>query len=74
MAEPIILPPSERPHCRQCDARLEPKPKWDSRRVEDADGFHTERVVVGCYGYGYDGDNLFCSLRCGYKWALRRIA
>lgn len=31
-------------------------------------------------GYGYNGQNLFCSLRCGYRWArltiegLRRIA
>jgi hypothetical protein len=22
---------------------------------------------------GYNGDGIFCTLRCGYRWALERI-
>lgn len=29
-----------------------------------------EFLVITTRGYGGYGDNLFCGLRCGYKWAL----
>lgn len=25
------------------------------------------------HGVGYDGNGIFCTLRCGFLWALRKV-
>lgn len=37
-----------------------------------ADGI-TERVSLWCGEWGNYGDNFFCGLNCGYRWALMRV-
>lgn len=39
------------------------------RRVDD--GRHPESVSVWCGEWGGYGDNFFCGLNCGYKFAVR---
>lgn len=46
------------PRCRQCQTTLG---VW-LRATED-------RPAV----YGYNGDGVFCTLRCGYAWAMMRV-
>lgn len=63
----------ERPKCRECDRRLRPVYHYTYRTGEM--GYEDRRLV----GYGYRDDvtgvtNLFCSLRCGYRYAVKGIA
>lgn len=43
-----------------------------SRLSHRADGI-TERASVWCGDWGNYGDNFFCGLNCGYRWALMRV-
>lgn len=60
-----------RPKCRCCGKRMEPcyERKWG--RVDTPDGFHSTCVIVGVRYYGYNADQLFCSLRCGFVYGTR---
>ena len=59
----------DRPKCKQCGASLKPRVRF----VYDHDHKHTGREWVnGILGYG-DGENLFCTVRCGYLWAMHRV-
>lgn len=50
-----VAPVGKRPHCDQCDREL---------RV------YRYRKAGSAKLYGTYGDNRFCGLTCGYKWAL----
>lgn len=45
----------EKPLCRQCGKPL--KNWW---------GYHPRRLI----GLGYEGNGKFCTVRCGYHWAI----
>jgi hypothetical protein len=51
-----IAPVGKRPHCEHCDREL---------RV------YRYRKAGSKKLYGTYGDNRFCGLTCGYRWALR---
>jgi hypothetical protein len=51
-----VAPAGKRPHCEQCDREL---------RV------YRYRKAGSKKLYGTYGDNRFCGLTCGYRWALR---
>lgn len=51
------LPPvGQRPKCRQCSHELEVYFHWSG-----GDDTHC---------FGYEGNNNFCTLRCGFRWAV----
>lgn len=64
---------SEHKKCFHCGARLKPVFKYESVRVEDANGygFRTDLKRVGIRGYGYESNGLFCTLNCGFKFAVK---
>jgi hypothetical protein len=51
-----------RPECRTCDKRL---PTFRFFR-------HPTIDPTGTRQFGYEGNGFFCSLRCGFNWALVR--
>lgn len=69
---PGYLPPDRRPRCRNCGKRLGPVAELDMRRETDAQGSFTtvlfrKRIMY----YGYDRDQLFCKLACGYRYGIK---
>ena len=69
-----ILPVNRRPRCRFCNKRLQPAEKYENERVDTTDGFYYRYVKTGlAEGYGYAALNLFCTLRCGFRWAVYEI-
>lgn len=57
-AELATLPPKgKRPHCRYCDHEL---------------GVYIFYAVDSERKFGYEGNNKFCTLRCGFNWAVAR--
>jgi len=36
-------------------------------------GRRLRRYIIGTDRWGYNGSNLFCSLRCGFAWAERKL-
>jgi len=53
----LTMPAGKRPHCRHCNRELR---------------LYRWRKAGSPKLYGTYGDNLFCGLTCGYRWALRR--
>lgn len=53
----------KQPNCRRCG-----KPLWPYIYFghPDIDPKHEQK-------WGYNGNNVFCTLRCGYHWAMDRI-
>lgn len=77
---PGYKPPGERPKCRNCgcelraytlfDTRTEMRPDSDGRMIRYAlPGYHNFRIT----GWGYRGENLFCTAGCGYAYACRAV-
>ena len=62
---------TEHKKCFHCGARLKPIYKYEQVHVEDDDGFHTEHKRVGIRGYGYELNGLFCTLGCGFRFAVK---
>ena len=70
---------TDAPKCRQCEKRL--KPYYETRDVKyetpsliDDPGFETLSERTGqILGYGYGRRGLFCSLRCGWRFAIDAI-
>jgi len=71
-------PVGSRPRCLNCNKELRPNYGYDVPRPwfgEDYDGKkakqfeHEHKIFKGTYG-GY-GDNRFCGLNCGYRWAIK---
>lgn len=63
------------PCCRQCSKRLKPLYKWNTVRVplpNDA-GFTSREERGELRGWGYAGRNHFCSLRCGWRFAVDAV-
>jgi hypothetical protein len=69
-----VVPEGETATCRHCSRKLRPTFKLVSTRVETPDG--------GCYvvdepgellGFGYTARGHFCSLRCGWRFAVDSI-
>jgi len=65
----------KRPRCVHCGKRLAVnfKFEWDKVELPDGMGFTSKRRRAGIRGYGYNSDGVFCTLRCGYLWALSRV-
>ena len=62
-----------RPRCVQCNRRLATNYKLVWEKVEVFGGFESRPRRAGIRGYGYNSDGVFCTLRCGYLWALNRV-
>ena len=68
-----------RPRCRQCERLL--KPHYETREVRhvttNLDGGEDVRTVYQrtgrILGYGYGRWDYFCSLRCGWRFAIDAI-
>jgi hypothetical protein len=75
---------STRPHCQQCQKELRPvsteagmkksierqtRIGYTVAAIEMSREYY--RRTLGTYGYG--GHGLFCSLRCGYYYALDKL-
>jgi hypothetical protein len=64
----------KRPRCVGCNRRLSINFKFVWDKVPDSfGGFMSKRRRDGIRGYGYGDDGVFCTLRCGYLWALNRV-
>lgn len=50
-------PVGERPHCWMCRHQLRP---------------YVYHALGDGKKYGYEGNNIFCSLRCGFRWAVNK--
>ena len=70
---PPEVPPSERPSCRQCGNKLRPEFKLVSRTIETDDGCYTVDEPGELQGFGYMARGHFCSLRCGWRFAVDLI-
>jgi hypothetical protein len=62
-----------RPRCKHCLKPLAPLHETTEREHRNDQGFITLSERTGkILGYGYRGRGHFCSLRCGYEWAMAR--
>lgn len=71
--EPKLAPPVEAPDCRRCGKKLRPEFDVVSRRVETHEGHHTVDEPGALRGFGYNGRGYFCSLRCGWGFAVELL-
>ena len=55
--------------CQWCGDRLRREKAIDPKSAEPYPG----NVVLLEQG-GYQGNGLFCTLRCGYQWAIRALS
>lgn len=62
-----LLRKQDRPTCRHCGGLLKPDYDIDFIHTSGA-GYTSRRTFSG--RYGYEGNGYFCSLRCGYNWAV----
>lgn len=69
---PEVLP-EERPSCRQCGQKLRPSFRMVSKRVETNEGYYTVDEPGELEGFGYMARGHFCSLRCGWRFAVDHI-
>src|SRR5512143_2349903 len=61
------------PACRQCGRKLRPTFEMVSVRVDTLEGFHTVEEPGDLKGYGYAARGHFCSLRCGWEFAVKSV-
>jgi hypothetical protein len=61
------------PKCIGCEKRLQPRYRHDAIRINKEDGsFHCwARQVVGVIYYGCNPEQLFCTFKCAYAYAVR---
>jgi len=78
-----LKPPGQRPRCKHCNREL--RPNFTSPTLDMPTALYGEansearkqweaehpKQFMGTYG-GYS-DNLFCGLRCGYRWAVKQL-
>lgn len=80
---PWIVPmPAFAPHCLHCGESLRPVIDTHEEKREivnpetantmESKHFRTIRVSRSFKGWGYQCNGRFCTLRCGYWWALKR--
>jgi len=62
---------AEQPRCVNCGRPCRPHYRFTSVRVQDANGYHFERHVVGVHWYGRDYSGFFCTLRCGFDYGVK---
>lgn len=72
---PGYLPPEHR-RCVRCRKPMRPRIDWRDRKdgevgVRRYNGF---MVPVKIDWYGYGPENLFCTLRCAYRYACHKAA
>ena len=66
-----VVPAGETPMCRHCSRKLRPEFKLVSTRVETPDGgYYTVDEPGELKGFGYMARGYFCSLRCGWGFAV----
>lgn len=53
-----------------CGSTLKKNIRYEHVQVRGGDGFHTERREAGILGYGYASQGYFCTLTCGYTFAV----
>lgn len=59
------------PLCRNCRKKLRANYKSESVRVQTEAGYHTKVVRTDeVEGYGYHDNGHFCTLRCGFLYAI----
>ena len=51
------------PTCAECGNVLKPYTYFGHQEIDPE---HKKQ-------FGYDGNGIFCTLRCGYRWALNTI-
>ena len=78
-----INPSIEREWCAYCSEPMHrryrynsvrvPRPGWEDDQVKMDAGFTTEQEKTTRYTRGYSGHNIFCSLRCGYWFAIGKL-
>lgn len=66
------------PTCIQCGRPLPVIRRWPDRNSERGVSYGTKewRDLVRSQpieGYGYNGRGHFCTLRCGWRWAIDRL-
>lgn len=66
-------PTVECPTCRQCGAKLRPLFSKKYVRVDTHEGFHSVEQPDKLLGFGYTARGHFCSLRCGWRFAIDTI-
>ena len=59
----------KRPICLQCARHMEPQYKTRDKKYLTPEGVSSHLGITGVQNYGYSRANLFCSLRCGFRWA-----
>lgn len=69
-ALPGYLSLERRPKCRMCGKTLRLAPM--DRTEKSGNRLFVTPIAESavCVHYGYDGDNLFCTIRCGYRYGL----
>lgn len=73
--------------CKKCDKRLTVFNRYQNLETGDTAPdplhemvklFRSEEGTPTGYlyrdGFGFNGDNTFCSMKCGYEWALQVVA
>jgi hypothetical protein len=66
MSDEKLLPMKECPHCLYCERALRAYRWRGSGFATVPSGFAEGRL------YGGYGDGFFCSLTCGYRWAVQQ--
>ena len=61
---------SVQPNCLQCEKPLRPVYDYSYSTVIVPGGFMQRRVQGPLRGYGYLSNGKFCTLRCGFTWAV----
>lgn len=71
---PGHLPP-ERRRCKYCFKVMRPHIEWREAKQgeEGVRRYNAYFVPVRVEHYGYGKANLFCTLTCAYRWAVRSI-
>lgn len=67
------VPQEARPVCRQCGQKLRPTFEKVSVRVDTSEGFHTVDEPGKLIGFGYNARGHFCSLHCGWRFAVDTV-
>ncbi len=62
---------AEKKKCFHCGKRLRTVFKHEQVRIETEGGYRTVFKRVGIWGYGYEANNLFCTLGCGFRFAVK---
>jgi len=59
--------------CRTCEKPLVAVYDVDYVKITTEEGFKTVAQRGALLGYGYQSNSFFCSLRCGYNYAVRLL-